>query len=169
MWDISPFLPGPLRSRTKHRVGEGYAHPPLAQRGWLQGMMPWPGGWEDVVSTDPWSGWATAQPRSLNRLFQSDLRKLCQLFKGTAHSKCANTKQMNSWDLLLGAAAFHKGYRESPCHVAWSPAIRTQLLNLGCMDHEGPWRVFSVVCVSEERIPSFRRYIYRRAYSLPKV
>ena len=40
MWHISPFLPGHLRSRTKHCVGQGCAHPPPAQQGWLQGMMP---------------------------------------------------------------------------------------------------------------------------------
>lgn len=32
-------------------------------------------------------------PCSLNGLFQSDLRKHCQLLKGTAHSKCVNTNQ----------------------------------------------------------------------------
>lgn len=32
-------------------------------------------------------------PCSLNRLFQSDLRKRCQLLKGTAHSKCVNSNQ----------------------------------------------------------------------------
>ena len=133
MWDISPFLENAYEVGQSIVQVRGMPTLPAAQQGWLQWTMPRSGGW-----VDPWSGQATAQPPLSYGLFQSDLRRWCQLLKGIAHSKCANTKQMNRWDLLWGVAAFHKGHGNLPATWLGPQPLEPSFLTWGVWTTKTP-------------------------------